>query len=326
MKKFLLRILWFFLPVVVLAYPLDWFISQNLRKSNAFAVKELPVWNALFSGQLRTDIAIYGSSRAWLQIDSPMMERELGKPTYNFGINAHNFWLQYLRHRMLCDQNQNPKLIIQTLDIHTLMKNKDLVNSEQFLPYMLWNSKIRKWTEGYNGFSIFDYQIPLVRYYAKIQALREARSMWLHPERNKPQRIQGYMGRDISWNGDFERAVGKLKHYEVRPEAPSIALFEGFLKECRDSNIKVVLVYTPEYIEGQKLMHNRAGIIQMYREISAKYGIPFYDYSSHSLSMQKKYFYNTTHLNKTGAELLTKDLIGKLRRQPGLAPLFENRP
>lgn len=40
--------------------------------------------------------------------------------------------------------------------------------------------------------------------------------------------------------------------------------------------------------------------------IRHEYNIPFMDYSTDRLSDSKKYFYNTLHLDKVGAEFFTK--------------------
>ena len=51
----------------------------------------------------------------------------------------------------------------------------------------------------------------------------------------------------------------------------------------------------------------------MYRDISTKYSIEFYDYSNDSLCFDKKYFYNASHLNNTGAEIFSKTLARDLK-------------
>jgi hypothetical protein len=75
----------------------------------------------------------------------------------------------------------------------------------------------------------------------------------------------------------------------------------------------LIFVYTPEYIEGQKYVSNRAQIMGLYKKYSKQYQIPFYDFSNDSISYQKKYFYNVSHLNRLGSELFTAQLIDTLK-------------
>ncbi|UQD56808.1 hypothetical protein [Flavobacterium sp. K5-23] len=313
MKKFITQFILFCLPALIAAYAFDVFVSKYLKESNSFAKKEYPVWNAIRDSKVNSDIVIYGSSRAWVHIDPKMISDSLNVSCYNLGINGHNFWLQDLRHRLLLKNNSKPKLIIHSLDAFTLQKNEDLYNAEQFLPYMLWNNQIKEATISYNGFPFVDYEIPIIRYYGRQKAINTAFELYLNPQDNPIQRISGYQGQARVWNSDFEKAKSKMKAYNVKIDTPSLHLFEDYLKECQSKKIQIVLVYTPEYIEGQKFVKNRDSIITMYNKFSKEYKIPFYDYSNDTMSYNKKYFYNSLHLNKKGAELFTHKLINTIK-------------
>jgi hypothetical protein len=296
-------------PIFLLSYFFDVLISKNLKKSTTFAQAEYSTWNDIYGGSINSDLLIFGSSRAWKHINPTMITYNLGISAYNLGIDGHNFWLQDLRYRELLKHNKRPKFIICSLDYLTLKKNKDLYNSEQFLPYMLLNKNIEEATISYNGFSSLDFQMPLIRYYGKYRSVIAAASY----SDNSVTRVKGYMGRDEVWNSDFDKAKASMKSFEIKLDKPTIILFENFLKECKTNNIKIIFVYTPEYIEGQKFVSNRSQIMELYKKYSKQYQIPFYDFSNDSISFQKKYFYNASHMNKIGSQLFTKKLIDTLR-------------
>lgn len=309
MKKFLFKLLLFIAPIFLLSYFLDVLISKNLKKSNTFAQEEYTTWNAIYEGKVDSDLLIFGSSRAWKHINPTMITDSLHVSAYNLGIDGHNFWLQNLRYRQLLKYNKRPKLIVFSLDYFTLKKNEDLYNSEQFLPYMLWNRDIKEATISYNGFSSLDYEIPLIRYYGKYSSIIAAASY----SGNPVTRVKGYHGRDQVWNSDFDNAKASMKSLKIKLDKPTIVLFENFLKECKANNIKIIFVYTPEYIEGQKFVSNRSQIMGLYKKFSKQYQIPFYDFSNDSISYQKKCFYNASHMNKIGSELFTLQLIDTLK-------------
>jgi len=104
-----------------------------------------------------------------------------------------------------------------------------------------------------------------------------------------------------------------MKSYKIELDEESVVLFSKYLEECARANIKVIFVYTPEYIEGQEFVENRDEIMALYTQLSKKYNIQFYDYSKDSMSFDKTYFYNALHLNLKGAELFTTKLIEKLK-------------
>jgi len=321
MKKFLYNLSLFLLPVMLLCYPIDFFISNNLKKSNKYAEKEYPTWNDIYESKVNSELLIFGSSRAWIHIDANMISDSLGILSYNLGIDGHNFWLQNLRYRELLKCNKKPKYIILSLDYFTLKKNEELYNSEQFLPYMLWNKDIKNATISYKGFSTLDYEIPLIRFYGNHDAVENSIRYFTGHLSNPITRIRGYQGREENWNSDFDNAKSTMKSLEIKLDNPTIILFENFLKECKSNNIKLIFVYTPEYIEGQKFVSNRAQIMELYNRYSKEYEIPFYDFSNDSISYDKKYFYNASHLNKVGSQIFTKKLIDTLK----CSNVFQNK-
>lgn len=313
MKKFISQIFIFSLPIILLGYFADVFISNILKKSNSHAQKEYSTWNNIMDGTVNSDIVIYGNSRAWLQINPTMIGDSLKTTAYNLGIDGHNFWLEYLRHTLLLKNNTKPKLIIHSLDNFTLEKKKELYNPDQFLPYMLWNSEIQEAISDYEGYDVMDYKIPLLRYYGKLDAFKTVVRLILKPESNTTERVRGYKSADLAWDGSFDKLLKVKKSHTAKLDSASIVLFEKYLNECKSKNIKIVFVVAPQYIAGQKFISNRNEIMGIYSSFSEKYNIPFFDYSNDSLSFKKEYFFNATHLNKTGAELFTNKLIVKLK-------------
>jgi hypothetical protein len=312
MKTFLLRLVIFIFPLIIFAYGLDVFLSGILKRSNSYADSEYPVWNGLYNGEINSDIVIYGSSRAWRHINPCMISDSLNITAYNLGINGHSFKSQYFRHSLLLKYNKIPKLIIQTLDITSFDKNSDLYNPDQYLPYMLYNEEMKVST--YNGYHSIDYKLPMVRYYAKKEAIIEIIKILVSPGSNKAIRSKGYRSRDLAWNDDLLIAQKNFGSYEVKFDSSLIHLFEKYLTECVKKNIQIVFVYTPEYIDGQRFVNNRSDIMTIYYELSEKYKIPFYDYSEDSISFNKNYFYNSGHLNKVGSEIFTTKLIDDLKK------------
>lgn len=312
MKKFILKTLCFFLPAIILAYPLDFVMSYYLSQSKSYP-GEYEVWNDIYNANANCDIAIYGSSRAWVHIDPEILSDSLGNKAYNFGMDGHNFWMQYLRYLEHVKYNKKPSTIILSVDMFSLQKRNDLFQLDQFLPYMLWNSNIQEYTSSYIGYNKFDYYLPLIRYSGKYKALTLIKENIAKDKATNTYRQNGFLGMDREWNADLEKAKKERKSHKINTDSNSIVLFEKFINECKANNIELILVYTPEYIDGQKFVANRDDIIQIYRNFSIKYSIEFYDYSDDSLCLNKKYFYNASHLNSTGASIFSKKLANDLK-------------
>ena len=314
MKKFIRAVLLFFVPILLLSYPIDTFISNNLKKSDSL-YGEYEVWSDIYNSKINADILIYGSSRAWVNISPKILEDSLQLNFYNLGMDGHNFWLQYLRHIEYLKHNNNPKHIILAVDFNSLHKRDSLYLHKQFLPYMLWNKNIKEYTKSYEGFNYFDYNIPLIRYTGNSSILKNAINIGFENKKNTPYRTNGYKGIKKNWSNDLENAKSKMKNYKIQIDTESVTLFNRFLQECKSNNIVVSLVYTPEYIDGQKFIENKNEILDIYKNYAKKYELLYLDYSEDSICLNKNYFYNATHLNKTGSEIFTKKLANDLLSQ-----------
>ena len=287
----------------------DYYISEK-AKNNHEDPGEIEVWNDIYNGEINAYVAIYGSSRAWVHINPNILEDSLNIKAYNFGMDGQNFWLQYLRNKEYLKYNKPPKVIIVSVDVFSLAKRKDLYGLNQFLPYMLWNNDIKNYTSSYNGFSLEDYYLPLIRYYGSTRGSASV----IKPSSNEGlYRNKGYKGMERQWNNDLAKAKLEKKHYSIKIDSNTISLFNKFLSECKLNDITVILVYTPEYIDGQNFVKNREEIIKIYNDYSNKYDLLFLDYSDDYLCAQKEYFYNASHLNKKGSEIFTRKLAHDLK-------------
>jgi hypothetical protein len=128
--KFLLRVILFFIPIAILAYPLDLIISKSLATSRTFGYGEVPVWHDIYTGIIDSEIVIYGSSRAWVHIDPHKMQQALNVKAYNMGIAVHAFDIQYLRHLEYLKYNRRPDCILMVVDVNNLARQKEVFADE----------------------------------------------------------------------------------------------------------------------------------------------------------------------------------------------------
>ena len=114
---------------------------------------------------------------------------------------------------------------------------------------------------------------------------------------------KGFHGFDKKWDGN---ALKKQASVTYTKDSTILRQFQEFLTECRQEDIPVVLIVSPFYIGGTEKMSDYAGMHNMFAEIAHKNGIPLLDYTYDELSYDTTYFYNTMHLNKTGANLFSE--------------------
>lgn len=325
LARYLTRLFLFLLPVILLVYPLDCAFSYLLLQKKYKYSGELEVWNDLLSSRINSDVVIYGSSRAWTHFDPEILQEATGLDVYNLGLDAHDFWFQYARHKYLLRYNPKPAVILLSLDSFCLIRRKDFYNYTQVLPFMLWDRFLYDHTKRYIGFSTPEYFLPLLRYAGESTALASSMTVLIPGANKNKLRYRGYAGRDEYWNNDFENAKNEHGQMKMSIETESRELLFRFLEECKNDSIEVILVYSPVYIEGQQFITNRDEIMEFYENTAASFGVCFLDYSNSEICQKREYFYNSTHLNRTGAELFSHELAADLNKNTAIRKIQEQR-
>ena len=89
-------------------------------------------------------------------------------------------------------------------------------------------------------------------------------------------------------------------------------MLDAFLSERQKEGIRILFCYAPIYIGVIGKMDNYSEMRDFYQMLADRYDIPILDYTYSDISMDTMYFYNATHLNKTGAELFSIQLAHDL--------------
>lgn len=309
MKKFIIKTS-FFLVILISLFTIIYYITnKGLEKSEFGNLKE---WKEIFAGEINSHILIHGSSRARVQYSTYIIDSVLNTDSYNMGIDGSPFDIQYLRFKTYLGKNSPPKIILQNVDLDLLDKNLVVFQKYQFLPFL--NNLDFKEILYKNGvISNSDYSLPFLRYYGQPKAIQIGFLEYFGIKHFKSKSINGFLSVDKKWDGrNFEKKKKTgINHWKIDPELEK--LFLCFLAECKSKNIKVVLVYAPIYYELQKHTLNFTESELYYKNIAKKNGLHFFNYCNDTISFNKKYFYNATHLNSKGAEIFTKKLTKDIK-------------
>lgn len=310
MKRFIFKLLFFCLLPLPILFGLQMIVDRGLRKSDYPLYSE---WNDIYDGKINADLIVMGSSRAWVQISPTVLDEELKINTYNLGINAWSFPMQNARFQIYLKHNKKPGHIVHSLDLQMFSRRVDLINYEQFLPY-LYDPDIRAATKGYKGeFSSAQYYLPMFKYNGNLDVAAAGFFSYFNLVSYRRTNTKGYEGRQLAWDNSFEafkkRFPSGFKHSFDEKVAEE---FRNYLAYCKKNEIKVILVFSPEYVELHPLITNRDEIINLFQSYSKEFDIPFLDYSNHPICFDKSYFYNSEHLNKEGSELFSKILAQDL--------------
>ena len=300
MKKFILDLTFFGVIFCIFAVSAEIIITSSLRKSQHYNL--LP-WNEIYTGNLRYDALINGSSRALAHYDPQILDSILNMNFYNLGMTGSVIERQIFKYNTYCRLNTKPKLIIQNIDYST-MGLRHGFEREQFFPYF-FDKTFRKEISCWEPFTFFEKYFPLYRYNGSGILMAK----WLVLNRTslgpKMAFTKGYYGYDDSWDGTVFRKQSEINYNQ---DTTALRIFDQFLANVQKDGIKVIFVYALIYIGATEKMKNIEGMYQMYDSIARKYNISILDYNDDPISYDTLYFYNAIHMNIKGAKLFSEKL------------------
>lgn len=306
MKQYIVKVVFFLLPCIILAYPLDILFGRYLKQEFNIFSGEISVWEDIYQKKINPNCFIYGSSVAFVHIDPKIINETTNLDSYNFGADGQKFPFQLQRHNQIIQHLSPPQYIIHCLDMNMFNKIYTPLNKGQYLPYMLWNEGIQNDFKPYPAaYSKADFLIPFWRYRG-IHNSGAILSSLKDRFKSPPLRILGYMGQERSWDGKLEWMKKNNKLHDVTPDNNSIIEFEKYIKDITKSKIQLIFVFPPQYYEANDIFVGEDRILSLFDDLSKKYNIPYFNYTADSLCYNKKHFYNSTHLNKEGSQIFSK--------------------
>lgn len=298
MKKFLTKIAFILLLGVSVFAFFDYYITTNLHYSDARMFRN---WNEVLYDTTYYDLIINGSSRAWHFYNPQILDSILGCNCYNLGLDGHQITSQIARYNVYSTYHRHPKYLVQNIDFFTLTFSTKF-EREQFLPYLYVDTLFNQIHQE-EGFSYIDKYIPFLRYIGYRDVIFEGFG-WHNDIDRVPHLYKGFATDNRTWNIG-ERSIDSLTYFCCETECAR--LFENYLAQLRQDSIQVVLVYGPVY-RGDLNKDPSPIEKEMYayfQQCADKYGCTILNYMWHDICADKKYFYNATHINKMGSDIIS---------------------
>ena len=247
----------------------------------------------------KSDIIVLGSSRSICHYVPQILEDSLKMTVYDCGMSANGIIFQYPQLITMLDRYK-PKLIIYEIlpdcDIYQGDNTKYLSALKCFYGK---NQHINK---------IYTELAPIEKL-KLISNLYRYNSDFVHL-------VRDYISPGFIADRGFTPKIGTLK-YEPTDDEPTdttkIDKYKKFLLEnmidiCKENNIKLVFAASPHYKTASFIRY--APIIKICKEKQ----IPFISfYNDEEISLNKKYFIDSKHMNIEGAKLFTKKFVHELK-------------
>tara|TARA_B100000767_G_scaffold57969_1_gene53770 strand:- start:1859 stop:2821 length:963 start_codon:yes stop_codon:yes gene_type:complete len=306
LSKLLKKTLKFSAIAALTVYSIDFIVTKGLRKSNSIHYDN---FSKIFSGSMNADLLINGSSKGYVQFSPKILDSLLRTNSYNISLDGNNFLTQNTLITKYLQYNTKPQTIVQVVSTNTLKGfSNEIFLYEKFLPYFE-DIEIRNMlnSSGKNTAQIVNY-LPFTKYNGKPLALLEGVLSFFNLHLIQSPLYKGYREDDFIWTDEnyakfieLNNEINDTKEFKFDEEL--LVLFEEFIVMCNTQNINLILVYPPLYH-----LANNYGV-QEYINLATKHNVTFFDFSHDSeISFDKKYFYDSQHMNKLGSEVFTVKL------------------
>lgn len=297
MKKFLLKLVLFFVALIVVDRAMGMVFSYMGDHAKGGYIGH----HKYVTDKTNEDILIFGSSRAIHHYNPQIITDSLGMSCYNCGQDGNGIILFYGLWQMI-KQHHKPKMIIY--DISTSF---DLFEGESNQRYLGW---LRA-----------DYDRPGIKeIFAEIDPTERYKMMSMLYRYNSKfmQNITDYVHPIFTIEGNgyfpFEGEMDTLKIRKPtsllnRPSYDNIKLdfLCRFIDDIKD--VQLCFVASPLWYGSDE------NVLKPIKEICNKKKIPFIDFSNSPKYVKNRvYYYDGVHLNSKGSDEFTKDVMAAYKR------------
>jgi hypothetical protein len=318
MRLFFLRSSWFVLGLWVLALALNSLLMWGIHRKQT---GDYGLWNRIVTGRVNARLLISGSSRVLVGVDSRRLGKATGLSCVSIAVDGSRLEAQVaLLETYLC-RNEAPAVIVQSVDMYSLEPLDKVYQPSLYAPYLKEPSLYAYARSIERGFWARRY-LPLYNFaWDKVMLFESLWSLLGRESASWEHRYDGYRPNDAVWDGSFERFE------EAHPEGRSYIFTSegiGYLQRifalANEHGARVILIYPPEFHRNMTLTLNRPEILKIYRDLATKNRAPFWDFSDEPICRDQTAFYNSQHLNRSGAERFTDVLAERVRNWMALSP------
>jgi hypothetical protein len=310
-RKAVQRLICFFSMIVVLAFVMNAIVTSGLRR---IKTSSYGAWNQAMQGRVNADIIISGSSRAAYHYDPRIIEASTGLSAFNLGRNGSQTDVQLAVLKAYLEHNRKPKLIVHNLDTFSFVTSREVFDPALYVPYLRDKEIYQPLRRIDPDFRRSRY-LPLYGYV--VEDMNFSWVLGLKTLMGWPQREDYYLGfspRDKKWTDDFQKfRASNQNGVSFAVEPAGVHALDQLVQVCQQNGIQLVFVYSPEYTEMQAMTNNRAEIFAHFQELANHYHVPLWDYSNWKHNGDRDYFYNSQHLNATGAAAFSSDFANRLK-------------
>ena len=281
------------------------FILGSLLRHFYFKIKTGTQYGTTYSIEnTKADILIFGSSRAVDQYVPSVFEDRLKLSYFNVGKEGESSTLYHYALLKAILKRYTPKVVILDLFFGDLGKSSaPYERLSSLAPYYKTHPEMRSVIELRGGNEKIKMLSHIYPFNSTIMNIIAGNLGFEDTKLTK-----GYYAVSPSYfiSKPIE-IVDKSKKYQI--DSIKLNVLKLFIEDCKKANTKLFIVCSPVY----EILIGMDFSILTIKEIATANDINFYNFSKDSSFLNSpKLFYNTVHLNDSGAKIFSNKLVDKI--------------
>lgn len=303
MKKFLL----YCTAIVMIAFCFSFTIEKTVDAGLiGLENSRYQDWDNILSGNINAEVLVLGSSRGMTGYNSEIIEKFLNKKTHNLSVNAGSYGLQRDKYTIYLKYNKAPSIIIQNIDLVNFQESKRVPDHLFLLPFTS-HEDIRDMLLKYDDEISMQKFFPNTKYMYSLRFMKNGFNSFSNGGMGYEFHVKGFSGATATYVEDTHNIEGYKKSgsetFDYSNLENGVAQSIKFYQQQAQNGIKIILCWAPEYEDRRMYTKNISDPIRRrFEELAQKEKhIYFLDNLNDALGNEKENFYDSFHLNATGA-------------------------
>ncbi len=312
-KKSIRQLIFFLIVLIVIGLLLDFIIEKGVKRSEISWTGKV---NKICSQKNEPQIAIFGSSVGEVGISPMILSRELKKNVYNFSIDGTPFIQYEGLIKEFLNKNEKTEIIVLAEAYFSLSPKNEITEIQRYLANInndnVYNSLLYiqpdlAWKCRY---------LPLYKYITTDQTYFMNAFDGYKRYFSGNELIDSNFGQrpvDRNWEVDEDLKIKESKYFDIIIDSQIVNKYDSILKKTKKKNKKTVIVLMPVFTMVSKKYTNLEPVRKALYNLAKNNNVKFLDFTTLELCNQKEYFYNSNHLNRKGASIISNILADSIR-------------
>ncbi len=256
----------------------------------------------------KADILIFGASRANHHYAPNIFQNRMNLSCYNTGRDGQIIFYNYAVLKSVL-KRYSPKIVILDFSREEFrIEQESYDRLSELLPYYKSHPEIRSIIELKGPFEKLKMISKIYPYNSLLFTVAIGATDF-NKNRDHIEDENGYVPNTQILNEPLT-VDSTFKKYDLDPI--KIKMYENFISDCTNSNIKVYVFLSPLFI---KYYHDDPSV-KIAQEIAKRYGVPLYDHSNDTMFLNHaNLFDDRYHLNNTGARIFSNKVVENIVKE-----------